>query len=80
MKKFLAVALTVLMLLPTLATIAFAAFEVPEGTEEVNIAGSASIKVVDTFNQGVVVDETSKAMVSGLVSQVSHCALTVGST
>ena len=57
MKKILAVALTVLMLLPTLATIAFAAFDVPEGTEVVNVAGSASIKAVDTFNQGVVVNE-----------------------
>ena len=59
MKKILAVALTVLMLLPMLATIAFATIEIPEGTDIKNVAGSASIKAIDTFNQGVVVNEAN---------------------
>ncbi len=59
MKKILAVALTVLMLLPMFASIAFAAFEIPEGTDILNVASNASIKAVDTFNQGVVVDEAN---------------------
>lgn len=58
MKKILAVALTVLMLLPMFASIAFA-FEIPDGTDILNVAPNASIKAVDTFNQGVVVDEPS---------------------
>jgi len=59
MKKILAVALTVLMLLPMLASIAFAAFQIPEGTDILNVAPDASIKAVDTFGQGVVVDEAN---------------------
>lgn len=57
MKKILAVTLSVLMLLPMLAGIAFADFEIPEGAPVKNVAPTASAKVVDTFGQGVVVDE-----------------------
>ena len=57
MKKILAVALSVLMLLPMLSSIAFAALNMPDDVESVNVAGDASIKAVDTLNQNVVVDE-----------------------
>ena len=53
MKKILAVVLTVLMLLPIVATIASAAIVVPEGTEVRNVAGEATVSVVDTNNLGI---------------------------
>lgn len=48
MKKILAVTLAVLMLLPMFASLAFAEFEIPEGTPTENIAGKATISVEDT--------------------------------
>ena len=39
MKKFLAALLAVLMVLPMLASVAFADFQVPEGTPVKNVAG-----------------------------------------
>ena len=57
MKKILALALTVLMLLPMLASVAFATMTIPDGVEIVNVAGKSSIEVVDSFDANVVVDE-----------------------
>jgi len=57
MKKILALALTVLMLLPMLASVAFAAMDIPEDVDIINVANKASIKAVDSFDQNVVVDE-----------------------
>ena len=57
MKKILALAMTVLMLLPMLASAAFAAITIPDGVEVVNVANKATVAAVDSFNQNVVVDE-----------------------
>lgn len=56
MKKILAVVLTVLMLLPMFASIAFAVIDIPEDADTVNVANKATIKALDTFDQGVRVD------------------------
>lgn len=53
MKKFLAALLAVLMVLPMLASVAFADFQVPEGTPVKNVAGEAKVEVVDTNNMGI---------------------------
>lgn len=56
MKKILAVVLTVLMLLPMFASIAFASLQIPEDADKINVANKATIKALDTFDQGVRVD------------------------
>ncbi len=53
MKKILAVALTVLMLLPIMASVALAAISIPEGTEIRNVAGEATVSVADPNNLGI---------------------------
>ena len=51
MKKILAALLAVLMIVPMLASIAFADFVVPEGTPIKNVANEEEIEIVDTNNQ-----------------------------
>lgn len=53
MKKILAALLAVLMVVPMLASVAFADFEVPEGTPVKNVASEARVEVVDTNNDGI---------------------------
>ena len=53
MKKILAALLAVLMIVPMLASIAFADFVVPEGTPIKNVANEAEIEIVDTNNQNI---------------------------
>ena len=65
MKKILAVALTVLMLLPVMATIALAAITIPEGTEVRNVAGNATVSVEDPNGLGI--DVGSEFVGSALV-------------
>ncbi|MBO4983341.1 MAG: hypothetical protein J6D23_04720 [Clostridia bacterium] len=65
MKKILAVALSVLMLLPMLSSIAFAEFTLPEGTETVNVAKDATVSVTDPNGQNPSID--SKVNVDAII-------------
>ena len=56
MKKILALAMTVLMLLPMLASVAFAAMDIPDDVDILNVANKASIKIVDTEGNDIVID------------------------
>ncbi len=61
MKKILAVTLAVLMLLPIFASFVNAELVIPEGVESENIAGEASIEIIDTNGIGIDIGSTVDA-------------------
>lgn len=77
MKKILAVALSILMLLPMLSSIAFADFTLPEGTETVNVAKNATVSIIDTNQQNISIDSkvNTDAIIDGDKSTGTHSPL-----
>ena len=61
MKKILAVTLAVLMILPIFASFANAELVIPEGVESENIAGDASIEIIDTNGLSIDIGSTVDA-------------------
>ena len=74
MKKILAVALSILMLLPLLSSIAFAEFVMPEGAETVNVAPESKVSIKDTNNSNISIDSKvdANAVIDGDKSTGTH--------